>query len=366
MRLKPLYTFLKYYVHIGFKVYYQRFQIEHKERVPRAGPVIFAINHQNAFIDPMVIAVASPRRPWFLTRASIFKSAVARFWLGALKMIPIYRIRDGIDQVKRNDSTISRCVDLLLEGQSILIFPEGDHSCKWQLRPFQKGLARIAFNTLEAKSDCGLKIVPVGLQHEDYRKFGSDLLVSFGKPIAAIDFFDVFKNDPPKGIELLTAETRQRISELMVDIQDADQYDEIKQQLSQRKREENLDERLKNDQQFVAGNLQIATEENRRQKSTVFFNIFGFPFFVYALLNNLLPIVAIRWIIKRFVLDHHWISSIRFAGMILVTPLFYTMQLVIFYWITGDWILFWIYFVSLPFSAWFGSLYWQKVSAVRF
>lgn len=122
MRLKPLYTFLKYYVPIGFRIYYRRFQIQHKERVPKTDPVIFAINHQNAFIDPMVIAVTSPRRPWFLTRASIFKSAIARFWLGSLKMLPIYRIRDGIDQVKRNDSAINRCKDLLLEGQTILIF----------------------------------------------------------------------------------------------------------------------------------------------------------------------------------------------------------------------------------------------------
>lgn len=366
MRLKPLYTFLKYYVPIGFRVYYRRFQIQHKERVPKTDPVIFAINHQNAFIDPMVIAVTSPRRPWFLTRASIFKSAIARFWLGSLKMLPIYRIRDGIDQVKRNDNTINRCKDLLLEGQSILIFPEGDHSCKWNLRPFQKGLARIAFSTLEANPGCGLKIVPVGLQHEDYRKFGSDLLVSFGEPIAAIDYFDVYKNDPPKGIELLTAETRQRISNLMVDIKDADQYDEIKQKLSQRKREKNLAERLQNDQQLVAGNLQNTTEEIDKQGSNLFFEVLGFPFFVYALLNNLVSIFAIRWIIKRFVRDHHWISSIRFAGMILVTPLFYAMQLFLFYWITEDWGLFWIYFVSLPFTAWFGSLYWQKVSAVRF
>jgi 1-acyl-sn-glycerol-3-phosphate acyltransferase len=366
MRLKPLYTFLKYYVPIGFRLYYRRFQIQHKERVPKSDPVIFAINHQNAFIDPMVIAIASPRRPWFLTRASIFKSAIARFWLGSLKMIPIYRIRDGINQVKRNDSTINRCKELLLKGQSILIFPEGDHSCKWNLRPFQKGMARIAFSTLEANPDCGLKIVPVGLQHEDYRKFGSDLLVSFGEAVAVVDYFDVYRNDPPKGIDLLTEETRQRISNLMVDIQDAENYDEIKQQLAVRKREENLAERLHNDQQFVAGTMQSVPEENTMQESNILFKVLGFPLYVYALLNNLLSIFAIRWIIKRFVRDHHWTSSIRFAGMILVTPLFYIIQLVLFYYFTKDWSLFWIYFASLPLSAWFGSLYWQKVSAVRF
>jgi len=121
-----------------------------------------------------------------------------------------------------------------------------------------------------------------------------------------------------------------------------------------------------NDQQFVAGTMQSVPEENTMQESNILFKVLGFPLYVYALLNNLLSIFAIRWIIKRFVRDHHWTSSIRFAGMILVTPLFYIIQLVLFYYFTKDWSLFWIYFASLPLSAWFGSLYWQKVSAVRF
>jgi 1-acyl-sn-glycerol-3-phosphate acyltransferase len=147
MSLKPLYTLLKYYVPIGFRLYYRQVRVMNAHLVPKKGPVIFAVNHQNAFMDAMVVAVCSVRRPWFLTRASIFKTAMGRFWLGALKMMPIYRIRDGIGQVKRNDTTIHRCQELLIKGQSILIFPEGDHHHKWTLRPLQKGLARIAFST---------------------------------------------------------------------------------------------------------------------------------------------------------------------------------------------------------------------------
>lgn len=360
MRLKPLYTFLKYYTPIGFWLYFKRFQIRNRERVPRNGPVIFAINHQNAFLDAMVVAVASHHRPWFLTRASIFRRAVARFWLGSLKMLPIFRIRDGIDQVKRNDSTIERCRNLLLQRQSILIFPEGDHNHKWMLRPLQKGLARIAFSCLEADPDCALRIVPVGLQYEDYRSFGSDLLLSFGEPILAADYLRDYLEDPPRGMDRLMKEVRSRILELMVNIEPEAMYEQKKKELMHRPREKDLVLRLANDQKWLNGEpIQASKVKQQHKLSRMVFKWFGLPFYGYSLLNHLPAIATIKWIMKRFVRDHHWEASIRFAGMILITPLFYLLQAMVFWLIVQDVIWLTAYLFSLPLAAWFGVRYRQ-------
>lgn len=360
MRLKPLYTFLKYYTPIGFWLYFKRFQIRNRERVPKNGPVIFAINHQNAFMDAMVVAVASHHRPWFLTRASIFRKAVARFWLGSLKMLPIFRIRDGIDQVKRNDSTIERCRDLLLQRQSILIFPEGDHNHKWMLRPLQKGLARIAFSCLEADPGCELHIVPVGLQYEDYRSFGSELLLSFGEPIPAADYLQDYQEDPPRGMDRLMKEVRSRILELMVNIEPDAAYEQKKKELLQRPRENDLVLRLYNDQKWLRGEPIPPSSEKRKRKCSRWVNKwFGLPLYGYSLLNHLPAILTIKWIMKRFVRDHHWDASIRFAGMILITPLFYLMQAIVFWLIVQDVLWLSAYLLSLPLAAWYGARYRQ-------
>ncbi len=366
MTLKPLYTFLKYYVPIGFRVYFRRFRVQGQQYVPKSGPVIFAPNHQNAFMDAMAVAISSSRRPWFMTRASIFKSPIARFWLGSLKMMPIFRIRDGIDQVKRNDAAIARCSELLLRGQPILIFPEGDHDHKWTLRKFQKGLARIAFNTLETDSECGLTIVPVGLQYENHKAFGSDLLVSFGPPIHASDYLSAYQQEPPKAIDQLMAETRKRIEKLMVNIQPEEQYDEIKAKILDSPRETDLALRLRNDQKIAGGENNIPIKSERRKDYGHIFKVAGFPVYVYALLNNILPILTIKWIMRRFIRDHHWVSSIRFTGMLLITPLFWVPQSVMFYQFTGDWLLLLAYMASLPLSVYVASRYWWKYSWARF
>ncbi len=366
MPVKPLYSLLKYYVPIAFRLYYRRFRIRNRHLVPKKGPIIFAVNHQNAFMDAMVVAVSSHYRPWFLTRASIFKKPVARFWLGALKMIPIYRIRDGLGQVKRNDSSIDKCRDLLLKGQSLLIFPEGDHNHKWMLRPLQKGLARIAFAALKANPACGLKVVPVGLQYENYRAFGSELLVSFGQPIAIDEYLPDYKISKTRAHEKLMADVKMELLKLMVAIQNENRYDEIKKGLAERYREPDLEIRLQHDKKFIAGDFSNSVKNSEEPRSRLLFRIPGFPFFLYALVNHILPILVIKWIMKRFVRDHHWESSIRFAGMILITPLFYLLQTGLVYLSTNQLLWTLVYFLSLPISAWIGARYWQELTILRF
>jgi 1-acyl-sn-glycerol-3-phosphate acyltransferase len=342
-------------------LYYKRFQVTNKQLVPKKGPVIFAVNHQNAFMDAMVVAVTSVRRPWFLTRASIFKTAVARFWLGSLKMMPIYRIRDGIGQVKRNDKAIRRCRELLIRGQAILIFPEGDHNHKWTLRPLQKGLARIAFSTMEADPQCELKIVPVGLQYENYRIMGSELLVNFGEPVPMANYLEAYKRDPLKATEQLMADVRARILELMVHIPVDKEYNVRKKRLLERKRETDLTLRLKNDKAMLVGQPVDSSSQHKTESKHFLLKILGFPLYLYCFIHHWLSILTIRYIMKRFIRDHHWESSIRFASMIIITPLFYLLQSVLFILLTKDWVWLLAYVISLPLSAWFGAYYRQTL-----
>ena len=125
MTIRPIYYFLKLYVPLSFRFYFRKIRIKGRENVPSQGPVIFAPNHQNAFFDALVIGAETSLNPWFLTRASIFGSSFVRALLTSMGMLPIYRIRDGLTNVRKNDAVIEKCSALLRKKHSLLIFPAG-------------------------------------------------------------------------------------------------------------------------------------------------------------------------------------------------------------------------------------------------
>lgn len=347
--MKPglLYRLLKFYLPLVFRIFYRKIKIHLPENVPLNGPVIFAINHQNAFMDAIVVATASKRNPWFLTRAGVFGSAMTRFWLKKLQMIPIYRFRDGHAGMKRNDETLALCKQLILDNQAILIFPEGNHDRKWRLRPLQKGLARIVFTTEVATNfQSGLKIVPVGLQYENHLNSGSDLLISFGEPIATHTYQQLYDESPAKAVQSLLEDVRAGITKLMVHVPESMHYESSINTLKKKKhRPSDLIARLSFDQKFFTQDEKQTFDvpSNKTKKS--------YCQFIYYLLMLLHwpALFLIYLIVKKTVKDDAWTSSIKVVVLAFGAPLVHLLQaalLVIFvfswYWLIPYFALLWL------------------------
>ncbi len=66
---------------------------------------------------------------------------VARM-LDFIRMIPIYRFRDGLAAMKNNQETFNKGFEVLGNGGSIVMFPEGNHSLERRVRPLTKGLCK--------------------------------------------------------------------------------------------------------------------------------------------------------------------------------------------------------------------------------
>ena len=114
-------TFLKF----AYRVYARKFQVEEVYKVKRRDSVIYAANHGNAFYDAFSIIYSQRKMPVFLTRAGVFTSKAASFFLGLFYMLPIYRQRDGMKTVAKNQAIMARCVEYLREGiHPIAMFPE--------------------------------------------------------------------------------------------------------------------------------------------------------------------------------------------------------------------------------------------------
>ena len=184
----PYYNLFHYYVNAVIKQSYRKFLYVGKENIPQDGAVIFAINHTNALMDALVLLAIDHKPKVFVARADIFKIRPLAKFFTFLKIMPIMRLRDGIDQVKKNQETIDKAVDVLKDKIPFCIFPEGTHQAKYSSLPLSKGIFRIAFQAQELMPNMPLYIVPVGLTYGSFFRFRSTIRVQIGQPINVSKF----------------------------------------------------------------------------------------------------------------------------------------------------------------------------------
>ncbi len=164
------YAFVRNTVKLGVKLFYRRIEILGYDKYPRSGPVLLAPNHQNAFMDAIIPTVFVPRPVHFLARADVFKSRFAKWFLNSLKMMPVYRQRDGMSNLAKNEEIFEMCFDILRNDGTLLIFPEAGHLGERRLRTLSKGFTRIVFGAMENHEELDIKIVPVGLNYSNYHQ----------------------------------------------------------------------------------------------------------------------------------------------------------------------------------------------------
>ena len=202
------YSILRYYVDLALKLSYRNIKYVGRERLPKDGAIIFAPNHTNALMDAMVILAMDRRPKVFVARADIFRNPLIAKILTFAKIMPIMRMRDGIDEVRKNNETIERAVDVLRDRVPFCIFPEGTHQAKYSSLPLSKGIFRIAFQAQELMPDMPLYIVPIGMRYGNFFRFRSTVRVQVGEPINVGKFI-------ADNSELSTAEQMNTLKDLL-------------------------------------------------------------------------------------------------------------------------------------------------------
>lgn len=210
---------LRMVVRIALHLYFGRIQVFGKENIPKNKAVLLISNHQNALIDPILLATHTQLRPHFLTRASVFKNPVVSKMLQFIRMIPVYRIRDGVDNMDKNKNTFAKSVSILSEKGCVLIFGEGGHSMRRDLRPIRKGFARIAFQAIETYPNLEVVILPVAINYSNHKRSGSKVAIYFGKPFLAKEFYPNF--------DKIIKETQARLQPLVTEIPNENYQDNL-------------------------------------------------------------------------------------------------------------------------------------------
>ena len=181
------------------KIFFRRIELAGVERVPQTAPVIFAVNHPNALIDPLFLLCFAPRRVSFLAKAPLFRLPLIGSLARAFDAIPVYRRQDNVSTAG-NRETFARARDVLQRGGAIAIFPEGTTHSDPRLRELKTGAARIALG-----ASIRVNIVPTGLYYTAKQTFRSSALVYFGTPIT-VEPEPVDENGEPRqeSVERLT------------------------------------------------------------------------------------------------------------------------------------------------------------------
>ncbi|KAK3711068.1 Glycerol-3-phosphate/dihydroxyacetone phosphate acyltransferase [Vermiconidia calcicola] len=91
-----------------------------------------------------------------------------------------FSVAPHVDQSKVYEDVFRR----LREGGCIGIFPEGGSHDRTELLPLKAGVAVMALGAMAENPDCGVRIVPCGMNYFHPHKFRSRCVIEFGKPIA--------------------------------------------------------------------------------------------------------------------------------------------------------------------------------------
>ena len=167
-------------------IFCRRIIINKPGSLKKKGPLLLACNHPNSFLDAAIIADLFEEPVYSLARGDVFKKPFYKKLLKALKMFPVYRTSEGVENLGINYETFDECKNIFKKNGVVLIFSEAKCVNEWHLRPLRKGTARLSFSSWE--ENIPLEVLPVGINYSSFRRFSKNVFINFGEIISRNDF----------------------------------------------------------------------------------------------------------------------------------------------------------------------------------
>ena len=310
------YRTIRFYIKIGLFFYTKRTITIGKEHIPKKGAVLFAINHPNGLLDPLMVTCNVSRDTYYLVRAAAFKNYLADKLLRSLHLRPIYRIRDGRQEMSKNESVFNDCFEILNNQKVLMIFPEGSHDHRRTVRMISKGFTRIVFGALDAYPDLKISVVPVGITYQNLGQFPSKVAIHFGTPISANDFYN--PKELNTSIDALKEQVSMQLKTLSVHIPADENYASTLEKLN------------KNNTDYTKVNkVNKAIQENNFTRYKRKFNMIK-PLYYILILNSIIPWVIWKYIAKK-IDEREFIDTFRAVFGAFLFPIFYLLQSSILY-----------------------------------
>ena len=183
-----LYSLLKILSRLALPIWCRRLTINKPELLKEKGPLLIASNHPDSFLDSVLLDTIFKQPVWSLARGDVFKKPFYIKLLTALKILPVYRTSEGVENLSENYKTFEECIAIFKKKGIITIYSEGKCINEWHLRPLKKGTARLAVKSWD--ENIPLKILPVGINYSSFSRFGKNIFLNFGQMITAPDIIN--------------------------------------------------------------------------------------------------------------------------------------------------------------------------------
>lgn len=166
-----IYGLLRWITGIALHWFYSDIRMTGREKIPASGPLLIAVNHQNALVDSLIVGWLVPRRIAMTAKATLADNPLIAILFRILHIVPLRRASDETQTLpvdrSRNVGAFKEILHLLGKNGAVLIFPEGKSHNESGLEPLKTGLARLALQARDKGAVRGLKILPLGLVFED-------------------------------------------------------------------------------------------------------------------------------------------------------------------------------------------------------
>jgi 1-acyl-sn-glycerol-3-phosphate acyltransferase len=204
--------------------FFRRIYLNRINKVPTHTPVLLAVNHPTAFVEPCILCIYLDPPIYNMTRGDIFKKPFYRKLMESINMFPVYRVRDGYASRDRNDEVFEYCISRLQQNQVVTIYVEGEHHLEKHVKPSQKGIARIAFAAYERNPNTELCIVPVGCNYELGDQPRDTVTINVGEPIPIHTYWEQYLQSSAQTINKLCLDVESALKQLCFHIEDESDY----------------------------------------------------------------------------------------------------------------------------------------------
>ncbi|HBB32118.1 MAG TPA: 1-acyl-sn-glycerol-3-phosphate acyltransferase [Cyanobacteria bacterium UBA8803] len=166
-------------------LYFRRLQVTGQENIPKTGSVILAPTHRSRWDGlVMVYAAGKPvtgRNLRFMISQDEMKG-LQGWLLRRVGGFPVNTKQLGV-------STIRHSVELLRDGEAMVMFPEGNIYRHGQINPLKPGMARIALQVESSQPGVELKIVPISIRYSHpIPHWGCDVKINIGTPLNVANY----------------------------------------------------------------------------------------------------------------------------------------------------------------------------------
>ncbi len=309
-----LYSILKIWVRFAAVIFCRKIIINHPERLKMDGPLLLAANHPNSFLDAIILDILFKKPIWSLARGDVFKKPVIIKLLTQVKILPVYRTSEGVENLDSNYTTFEACKNIFRNKGAVLMFSEGKCINEWHLRPLKKGTARLAISSWQEGID--VKVLPVGINYSSFRKFGKNVFLNFGNVVSKEEIL-LYDTDGKRN-QVFNTILKQEFEELVFEIPTNDTASKEK--------------------------LLLIKQESWKKV------LLAIPALIGLLLNAPLYL-PIRYFTRTRTFSTDHFDSVLLAMLVFLYPAYLLLLTFICYFITCSW-LSWLIIAFVPFTAW--------------